>query len=301
MFEITFGWLAPLLIAIAAVARPYVLNYLKQNGVIGNILYFLVLILLIVPLNMYQPRFTLVSLNDESAKELVAELLKNKILQEYKNPKNIHWQPYNEQKKLYNIQAEVEKEGKSFKLYIQPKCQFFKGCEVGLDKIVILAKDSKDNRDMKSIDEDMFLHRSCSDRVAFKILQGQTAPGIFKMLFNGFKKIQNTIVDYKIIDLSIEGAKKFDTKEKIKYKEKEFTLGSECMADMDVTGEFMIRSKDKDVTAAVFSYIFDSVKKDANDRYLLATPIYYNIYYNQKSGNIKVIGTFIDKNKTKKK
>jgi hypothetical protein len=257
--------------------------------------------LIIVPLQMYQPRLTLVSMNQESAKEIVDELLKNRVLQEYKNPKNIVWKPYDEEKKLYNIQAEIENEGEQFKLYIQPKCQFLKGCEVGLDKIVILAEDAKDNRDIESMDEDMFLHRSCSDRVALKILKEQTAPGIFQILFNGFKKIKNTTADYKIANLSINNTKRFDTKGKMKYKEEEFTLGSECIADMNVTGEFKILSKEKDITEAIFSYIFDSVQKQSNGSYLLQTPIYYNIYYKQESGNIKVIGTFIDESKTKKK
>jgi hypothetical protein len=297
MFEISSSWIGPLLIGIFVALRPYILKRLKQNNTLGNILYFLLVMVIVVPLEIYQARLTITSLDDATAEKLVQEVLRAELLKGYENPTDVLWKPYNKEKKLYNVEAKIEKEGKRYRLYLQPECEFFKGCKVGFERVVILPEESADNRAVSAMDEAMFLHRSCADQIALKLLKQKTLPGLFKILFDGLKKIKKSSVEYEISSLFVKQPQTFDTSKKIAYKEKEFSLGSECKADLTLSGKFIIKSLNKDITKPIFSYIFDKVEKESDNVYRLQTPLYYNIYYKEDIGDIKVVATFIDKDK----
>jgi len=162
MFELDLKILGAILIGIGVVLKPYIFRRLNTSGILANIVYFLVLMAIVVPINVYQPKFTLTSLDDKSSKELVEKVLENPFFKEFNNVENVQWKPYLVDKKLYNIKATIYKSSTPYNIYLEPVCDFFKGCQVGLDKIVIIDSKYK-SVPVENISEDMFLKRDCRD------------------------------------------------------------------------------------------------------------------------------------------
>ncbi|QOP45060.1 hypothetical protein [Sulfurimonas paralvinellae] len=296
MFEITTAWIAPVVIAFGVVLRPYILKYMGKKGFVPNLLYFIVLMFIVVPLEMYHFRFTLTSLDDESAKRVVSKVLQSKILSEYKTPTNVLWKPYDAKKKLYNIKANIQKNEETFNIYMQTKCEFFKGCELALKDIVILSQNDRQNRAIQDVTQEMFFHRPCSDKIAQDMAITRVIPGIFKILFDKFSKIKDTHADYKLENIGLSSAKEFNTAEKLKVDAKNYTLVNECKADLKLEGYFHVISKEGDSAKPILKYMFRSLQQD-KDLYLLEGPFYFNIYTDDS--NVNVMGTFLTIKKKK--
>jgi hypothetical protein len=296
LFEITTAWIAPVLIGFGVVLRPYVLKYMDKKGFVPNLLYFIALMFVVVPLEMYHFRFTLTSLDDDSAKQVVSKVLESKILSEYKTPTNVLWKPYDVKKKLYHIKANVQKDGETFNIYMQTKCEFFKGCTLALKDIVILDQNDTYNRAIEDVTQELFTHRPCSDKIAQDLAIASVVPGIFKILFDKFSKIKDTHADYKLQNISLSNAQEFNTAEKLKIDAKNYTLLNECKADLKLEGYFHVINKESDSAKPILKYIFSSLKQD-KDLYLLEAPFYFNIYAND--ANVNVMGTFLTIKKKK--
>lgn len=130
MYEINLQYLSYILIGISVGLRPLIFKKYNFKGIMANTIYFCISMIIIVPFNLYQPKFTFASIDKEFSKALVAEALKTPIFNDYKNIENIEWRPYSEKDKLYNIKATIYKNSQPYTLFLQPNCDFNEGCQV---------------------------------------------------------------------------------------------------------------------------------------------------------------------------
>ncbi len=297
MYEITTSWIGPLIIAIGIAARPYILKRLDKKGSLANVLYIVILILLIFPFYMRTYKFTLMSMNDKSAKELVLKTLDSKIFNGYKL-ESLKWKPYDEKKNLYNIKADiVDKKHNSYYMYLQPTCKFFKGCQMRLNKMMIINPDVK-NIQLKDMDKRMFAQRDCSDVIVQDIVLGKNVKPFFKALFAKWNSLKNSKATYKIDKLSLKDFK--HTKLMIKnIQDNQDKFSNSCKANLYIKGDFDINFKKQNITKGLLNSMFDKTTSH-NGHYKIKTNIYYNIYTNKDIGAIKVNSIFVDLKKMKK-
>lgn len=297
MFEITTSWIGPFIIALGIALRPYILKRLDKKGAFANILFIVVLFLIVLPFYRWTYKFTLVSMNDNSAKELALKALEFKMFDGYKL-ESIQWKPYNSKKNLYNIKASIyDKKYNSYYMYLQPTCKFFKGCQIQLNKMIIIDPNIK-NIHLKDMNERMFTQRECSDVVVQNIVLEKNVKPFFKALFAKWSSLKNSKALYRIDKLSLGDFK--HTKIMIKnIQDNQDKLSNSCKANLYIKGDFDIKFKNKGITKVILDSMFDKVTFH-NGYYEIKTNIYYNIYANKDAGAISVNSLFIDLKKMKK-
>ncbi len=297
MFTITTAWIGPMIIAIGATARKYILNHFNKNTTTVNILYIILLFCMALPFYIWQYKFTLSPLNDKTAKELVQKSLKADILNKYKLD-IVTWKPYDKKKNLYNIKASVHDENNhAYYMYLQPTCKFFDGCKVGLDKILVLEPVVK-NISIESINEKMFTQRVCSDKIVNDIMLKTNVEPFFKELFKKYNAIKNSQASYRIDKLALKDFKQ--TKIIIKNLQSDkLRYSNSCQATLYIRGDFNIKFKNRDYTKNILYSMFDKVKPNSHG-YLIKTKANYNIYINPKTGSVNLNSMFVDLGKMKK-
>lgn len=297
MFVITTSWIGPFIIAIGILSRKYILKRFKKEGLIINIFYIIVLILLTVPFYKWQYKFTLTSLDTKSAIALVRKSLKFETLNKY-TLDTLVWKPYDPKKKLYNIKASImDQNNNMYYMYLQPKCEFFKGCKIGLDKMLIIEPDIK-NIPLKSMNEAMFTHRDCSDKIARDILLEKDVKPFFKMLFKKWDSFKNSQATYRIDSLKLDDFKPTGIHVK-NIKSKSSKLSNSCQANMNIKGDFSVIFNNHDLTKPILSSMFDSLTSKSGNLEI-KTKIYYNIYSNHNNGSINLNALFVDMKKMRK-
>ena len=246
---------------------------------------------------MWNYKFTLVSLDTKSAKELVIKSLEFKALNQY-TLDTLMWKAYDQKKKLYNIKASiVDKSDNRYYIYLQPKCEFFKGCKIGMDKILVIEPSVKDIP-IESMNEAMFIHRACGDKIIRDMLIKEKVEPFFKMLIEKWNSIKNSQATYKIDSLKLNDFK--STNIRIKNVEnKSLKLSNSCQANMDIKGNFSVIFKNHDLTKPILSSMFDTVISEAG-KLEIKTKIYYNIYSDHENGSINLNTIFVDMKKMKK-
>ncbi len=297
MYEITTSWLGPFIIAIGIAARPYVLKRFGKKVNLVNVLYIVILILLTLPFYMWTYRFTLMSMNNKSAKKLVLKTLDSKIFNGYKL-NSLKWKPYDEKKNLYNIKAAIaDKKHNNYYMYLQPTCKFFKGCEIRLNKMMIINPDVK-NIQLKDMDRRMFAQRDCSDVIVQDIVLEKNVKPFFKALFAKWNSLKNSKAAYRIDKLSLRDFK--HTKLMIKnVQDNQAKFSNSCKANLYIKGDFDINFKNQNNTKGLLNSMFDKITSH-NGHYKIKTNIYYNIYTNKDIGAINVNSIFVDLKKMKK-
>jgi len=297
LFEITTSWIGPLIIGVGIAIRRYILKKLDKEGVFANNLYIGIIILISLPFYIWHFNLALSSLDDKSAKKLVSKTLNAKIFDKYKLD-ILEWKPYNKEKDLYNIKASItDKNQNRYYMYLQPTCKFLKGCRVGLDKIMIINPDLQ-NIPIKDMNENMFSHRSCSDKIIGDITLQKNVEPFFKILFKKWNSIKNSQATYKIVELILKDFK--STKLSVKnVQDNQSKLSNSCQANLYIKGDFNINFKNQNETNNILSSMFDNVKQ-YNGYYKIRTKIDYNIYIDKSIGSVNSNALFIDLNKMKK-
>ncbi|NPA74049.1 MAG: hypothetical protein GXO12_04990 [Epsilonproteobacteria bacterium] len=297
MFSISSTMIGALILAIGITLKKYILGKLNKNGTLANVIYVTLLICLVFPLYLWQFKFTFTSLNDTTAKRLVDKVLEFKILKGYKSD-TLDWKPYGLKKDIYNIKATIyDKNNTPYNLYLQPTCKFFKGCKVGIDRIVVIEPTLK-NIPIDKMDEKMFDKRVCEDKIARDLLISTNVKPFFKLLFEKYNSIANSQATYRIDSVKLHNFKQ--TKPTVKVVEKDgYKLSNSCSAVLYIKGDFKIVNKGYDFTDRIVNSMFDEVKKEKSG-YLIKTKINYNVYIDPKKGAIRLNSMFVDLKKMKK-
>jgi len=275
MFEFELKHLAAVIIGLGVALRPYLLNRFKGNNALGNTLYFIIVIALVTPMYMY--KFTFSSLDDNTAKQLVDKILTFDPFSHYKRPSNIAWKAYDEEKSLYNIQADLFNGQNAYRLFLQPECHFFKGCEVALDRIMLLPKEHADY-DINTLTAQRFEKRVCSDVLVESILKEDRLPYAIKLLFQNMKTKTDSTASYKIRSISLSDYKET----KLPYSatvDSNITLKNSCEAKFKLEGDFsLIYGKDKrEYAAPLFKTLFDDVSNQGQS-FSISSSVTYGIY-----------------------
>lgn len=297
MITITTSWIGPLIIAIGIIARKKILNHFNKNTKTANLLFIIFILLLSLPFYIWQYKFNFTSLSDKTAKLLIQKSLKSPMLSKYKLDITT-WASYDEKRDLYNIKASIyDKNNHMYYMYLQPTCKFFKGCKVGLDKILIIDPLVK-NISIEDMNENMFTKRICSDKIIGDMLLDTSVKKFFRVLFEKYNAIKNSQASYRIDRLYLEDFKhtnliiKNIQSNKLKYS-------NSCQANLFIKGDFNVKFKNKDYTRNILYSMFDEVKPDSHG-YIIKTKIDYNIYNNDKDGSLNLNTVFVDLKKMKK-
>lgn len=216
-----------------------------------------------------------------------------------RDPKiSVMWKPYNQKKKIYNIKANItDKNNTKYYMYLQPKCEFFKGCQVGLDNILIIEPSIK-NIPIKSMTEEMFAHRDCNDKIARDMLLEKNVTPFFKALIKKWDSIKDSQATYRIDSLKLSDFKA--TTNHIKNtKTGAFKLSNSCQANIYIKGDFNIIFKNQDLTKPILSSMFETVTSSSGNL-KIKTKIYYNLYSDHNNGSINLNSLLVDMKKMKK-
>ncbi len=296
MITITTAWIGPMILGLGIATRKYILNHFNKNTTTMNALFVIVLLCLALPFYIWQYKFTYISMSDKTAKALAQKSLKADILKKYKL-NIVTWKPYSKEKNLYNIKASVIGKNKHiFYMYLQPTCEFFKGCKVSLDKILVLDPMVK-NIPIENMNEKMFDRRICSDELVKDILLDGSVKPFFKKLFEKYNAIKNSQASYRIDKLSLRDSKKTGLIIK-NIQSDNLKLNNSCQGDLYIKGDFNINFKGKDYTENIFDSMFKRVKPN-NQGYLIKAKMNYNIYANPKTGLVTTNTKFVDLKKMK--
>ncbi len=296
LYELELKHLGIFLIAIAIVLRPYIFNFFNVKGILAHVVYFLLLMVIVVPLNIYQPRFTLSSLDTKSSKKLIEELLKTPLFEEFENIENVNWKPYLVDKKLYNIKATISKNSKLYHIYLQPTCNFFKGCTVGLDKIMIVNH-KYESISIEKITEETFLQRDCRDIIVQNILDDRIKFAI-KTYSENMNKVPNIKFKYDIKSLQTMNFKESSSKPLQAKMAQNYKFSNSCSADFILKSLFTIGGQSKKGLNLSLSTMFDNVKEEENNMYIISSKVNYDIYL--KNGEFFVQAMPFNMNKMKK-
>jgi hypothetical protein len=266
----------PLLIGLAVALKSYFFKRFYFLEKIGSIGYFIIVLIIVLPVYIFKFNISFVSLNDENAQKLVYEVLKVKPYSGFHTISNVQWKPYSDLGNLFHIKADLYKNNELYHLYMEPTCKFFVGCEVRGSKIFIL-KDSYKNIPLDSIEEEDFSKGYCADELIISIVKEQLNQHINKLFEIASRQQSNLNINNSIKHLSLKEFKtthkKFSnpTNQKVTYK------GS-CEATMELEGNFKIIQNGKDIAPLIFKVIFDTVKKE-NDIYYINSKIMFDVYH----------------------
>ena len=288
--------IASIVVALGVSVRKYILKRLNKTGIVANVLYIVLLLCITFPLYFWQFNFTLSSLNDETAKKLVNRVLKFKFLSGYEMD-TTDWKPYDDKNDLYNIKATVyDKDNNAYNLYLQPTCRFFKGCKIGLEKIILVEPFIEDIP-LDKMSEKMFNKRICSDKISRDLLIATNVKPFFKGLFKKYNTIANSHSSYRLDEVGLEDFRQSGLIVK-SVAPKGYRLNNSCSATLSIKGDFKIEHKGYDFTNRIINSMFDRVTKEPNG-YLIKTRIDYNIYTDSKIGAIKLNSRFVNMQKMK--
>lgn len=288
MFEFELKHLAAVIIGISVVLRPHLLNKLKHNDALGNTVFFIIIVL-ITPMYMY--KFTFTSLDDNTAKKLVEKVLTFDPFSGYQQPSNVIWKAYDEEKSLYNIQADVFKGVKPYRLFLQPECHFFKGCEVAVDRIMLFPKEHA-RYDIETLTAEKFEKRICSDVLVESILLKDRLPNAIKLFFKEMKTRTESSTSDKIRSISLGDYKETDIPY-IATIDSNITLKNSCEANFKLEGDFsIVYNKDKkEYAAPIFKSLFDNVINKGKS-FSISSSVKYGIYMTPKKEIIVVAQPF---------
>ena len=279
MFEFDLGFIGPLIVISAAMARPYILKKLNRNGTLASTVYFILIFIIGVPLYMLQGKFTLTSMDDATAKELVHKVVRQEYLGNFTNVRNVEWIAFSENQNLYTIKADITEDDKLYHIYMQPKCQFIKGCEVTLNKILIMSNEDFDVP-INFIDEQTFEKRPCSDKYVKSVLLHERIKTGFKALFDNYDKVPNTTASQSIDSIKISNIQKSEATN-LTNELKKLTLLNSCQATYEITGNFVMKTGDNNFMP-IMELLIDEVKL-VDGKYTLISKVDYNIFNNEKN------------------
>lgn len=283
MFEIDLKLLGAVLIGVAITVRPYIFKRLNVEGTLAHIVYFSLLMMITFPLYLYQPKFTFTSIDDKSAKELIARVLESPAFNGFTNIENVKWKPYNEDKNLYNIKAQISKQDKHYNIYLQPTCEFLEGCQVGVDKIMVFENGYK-SYPVEKLTEDIFIKRDCRDLFVQESLEERIKFGIQTFAEN-LNKMPNVTLKYDIESLATNNHTISKETPLAVKTTPDYMLSNSCSADFELKSVFTIEGQTKKGLEAAFSVMYDDVKVD-NDLYAISSKVNYDIY--TKNGEVVV-------------
>lgn len=275
MFVIEAKFFSAVIIGLGVVLRPYILNHFKRNGFLGNFIYFALIMLIVLPINIYQPRFTFTSLDDKSAKDLVKIVLKEPLFKDFTALSNLAWKPYYKTDNLYNIKASLYKDNNLYYIYLQPECKFLQGCQVAMDKILLINSEYE-NILIEDMNEAIFAKRACSDVIVQEILQ-ERVNFFFATLMKKMDESQKLDFNYDILSIHLKDFT--EASDKLPQSPTNFKghLSNSCSATY-VVNNFLKTSDSlqKGVNIA-FKVLFRNVDKKDNI-YEITSDVKYDIY-----------------------
>jgi len=276
LFELDLKYLGAVIIGLAIALRPYIFKRLKVKGLVAHAIYFFIFMIIVVPLNMYKPSLTFTSLNDKSSKELIEKVLKLPIFSNFTNKiKNIEWKPYPSSSNLYNIKANIYQGAKEYIIYLQPACSFLNGCEIGLDKILIVEKQYQEYA-VDTITDNIYNKRICHDSIVQDMLKEKIKSAIDVYAVN-MNKIPNINFKYKIQSLNVNNFREIEKKFSKGEVPKNYKLSNICEADFTLHSFFKVEDKPRKELASALYMLFDNVTVNDNN-YTISSIVKYEVY-----------------------
>lgn len=284
MYEIDLKHIGTFIIVLGVILRPYIFKKFNLQGGLYQVLYFVLFMIIVVPLNMYSPKFTLTSLDKNTALTLTQNLLDSPLfLEKYKKDlDSLEWKPYNVEKKLYNIKVTLYKDSKPYTLYIQPRCDFLKGCEMDIRKIM-LVDETHASIPIEELTEESFNTRACNDKIVEELLN-QRIKFIMQTYFDKLKKDTTGKLDYelKFVKSLKHQIRDYPLNKKVlTHLYSKNRLIKRCQAKFNLE---MLLKLDEDKEKSFYmasSILFDDVVKE-DDTYKISSKIDYNIYLNNE-------------------
>ncbi len=300
MFEFDPKYLGMIILGIAIALRPYIFRKLNVKGFIAHLIYFFLLMLIIIPLNMYKIQFT--SLNDENSKELIENVLTMPTFSNFTNKiENIEWKASSSNSDLYNVKANIYDKNKEYTLYLQPTCNNLSGCKIGVDKILIVEKGYPEYS-VDTMTEDIYSKRICQDLIVQNLLKGQIKSAIDRYADN-IRKIENGNFEYKIQSLSVNNFRKIKNKFSKGEIPKKYKLSNVCEADFRLNSFFKVPNTSKKDFENALHTLFNKVSMNDNN-YTISSIVKYEIYTAKEEVVVNALpfninNTLLEDNKTK--
>lgn len=276
MFDFDLELVGTLILVAGIVARPHILKKMGKDTLLAKIIYFAALMIFVFPFYLYQPKLTFTSLDDNSAKELVSVILQQESFKEFGYINNVEWAPFSEDRNLYNIKADVTSNGEPYHIYMQPTCKFFQGCEVTMDKVLVVH-DSELNIPVNHIDEHTFEKRLCSDRYVQYMLTENHIRTAFTALFEHTGKMPGTTASQSIKTINVSNIVKSNPGE-LSDRLKKLRLLNSCRATFELNGDFILKQNKTNLMPLIL-YLFDK-SESQNDHYTIVSNVDYNIFVN---------------------
>ena len=275
MFVIEAKFFSAVIIGLGVVLRPYILNHFKRNGFLGNFIYFAIIMLIALPINIYQPRFTFTSLDDKSAKDLVKIVLKEPLFKDFTALSNLAWKPYYETVNLYNIKASLYKDNNLYYIYLQPECKFLQGCQVTMDKILLINSEDE-NILIEDMNEAIFAKRACSDVIVQEILQ-ERVNFFFATLMKKMDESQKLDFNYDIQSIHLKDFTELSNKLPQSPNNFKGHLSNSCSATYVVSSFLKTSDSLQKGVDIAFKVLFRNV--DIQDNvYEITSDVKYDIY-----------------------
>ncbi len=147
MFAINLKLLGTIITVLAIFFRRKVFDRFGFSGYKANILYFVLLLLIVVPVNMANITFS--SLNQKVAEELIISIEKQLTIENVSKPTDIVIMKTNKKIKgrsVFNVRANLTLNGEPHQIFLQPSCSFKEGCTIQANKVKITADEKYDTK-----------------------------------------------------------------------------------------------------------------------------------------------------------
>ena len=295
MFEITSGWIGPFVIVLGVMLRKPILKKLNKEGAVANIVYVASLFALSLPFYLYQFKFTLFTLNEKSAKEMVTQALRYDLLKKYRLTKIETVKPLDKKGSRFFVKAGLvnEQDGRRYSMYLRPECKLLEGCAAGLDDIVIVDENAETT---PRAETDLFDPRTCQDEILKEVIIKNFVKPFFKLIFEKYNKIKHSSA-YTLDRVAVQDPDRSELKIK-NVEDSKNRFNNSCRATLEIEGDFNIDNNEK-MTKLILSSMFDRIQR-VNGRYKITTKLFYNVYTNDEEGSINANVLFVDIEKMKR-
>lgn len=280
MFELNLEILSTVIIVLAIIIKEKILSKLNLKGFFPNLIYFLLVIAIVFPLNYFRPSLIFSELDKTTAKDLIKQVINNPVFKDFNSIKNVKVKPYWVDENLYNVKADIKRKELSYKIYLQPTCENNE-CSVTYNKAVIVPVNI--DIPIKDVGIEFFEKRPCNDYLAEEILRGSVKK-VFSSHFDIFEKKG---IQYTKEIKSVDFYNIVETKKKTSKLEGSRYLNS-CSSSYEINAVLTQNENSFEELNKVLNILYDSYEKNG-DTYKIKSIIDYDIYVDNNK-NVKVRG-----------
>lgn len=279
MYEFNLEILSSIIIGLGIVFRAKILTKLKLEGFFVNVVYGVILIAIVFPINLYKPVLTFSELDQGSAENMAQQVTTNPLFKDFHSVMNVEVKLYWVDKNLYNIKADVMRGKTPYKIYLQPTCKD-KECGVTYEKSIVVPANI--NIPIEEVGVRFFKNRSCSDYLVEEVLS-EGSEKVFLSHFEILNKKEKVEYTQNIKSIKFYNARE-TTNQTSKVEDAIYSNSCSTTSVIDV--DLKLHKKYKKKLHDIFNLIYDSFEED-NNNYKLKSIVDYDIYF-KDGGNVVV-------------